>query len=127
MKVTILSGGKGTRLMPLTVNTPKPLVPVHGRSILEHIVQFFEKYGCTEIGLMTAADITHHFDEWRNKRSGPAKIEIFGEAVRSGTFGCMRSVKDWVGDEQFIVTNGDCLLDFDLNVLTKKALTANTV
>ena len=45
MKVLILAGGFGTRLAEYTDNIPKPMVPIGGRPIIEHIMETFSKYG----------------------------------------------------------------------------------
>jgi NDP-sugar pyrophosphorylase family protein len=49
MKAMILAAGKGTRMMPLTLNTPKPLIEIQGISLLEHTIRYLKYYGVTEI------------------------------------------------------------------------------
>ena len=49
MKAVIMAGGFGTRLRPLTANLPKPMVPLVGRPVMEHIVVLLKKHGITDI------------------------------------------------------------------------------
>ena len=51
MKAVILAGGKGTRLRPLTYETPKALLPVHGKTLTEHLFDLFKRHGITEVFL----------------------------------------------------------------------------
>ena len=48
-KGLILAGGKGTRLKPITDEIPKPLLPVHGKPILQYGIELFKKFGINEI------------------------------------------------------------------------------
>ena len=50
-RAVILAGGKGTRLRPLTYEIPKALIPVHGRTLTEHIFDLFKKYEIRDIVL----------------------------------------------------------------------------
>ena len=54
MQAVILAGGKGTRLRPLTVYTPKPIVPVVNRPFLLYQIDILKKAGITDIGKATA-------------------------------------------------------------------------
>lgn len=49
MKAVIMAGGEGTRLKAVTGDTPKPMVPLLGRPMLEHIVRLLKKHGFTDI------------------------------------------------------------------------------
>jgi mannose-1-phosphate guanylyltransferase/phosphomannomutase len=51
MKAVIMAGGKGTRLRPLTSNTPKPMVPLLDRPVMEYTIQLLKKYGITDIAV----------------------------------------------------------------------------
>src|SRR3989344_3880393 len=50
-KALILCGGKGTRLRPITYEIPKVLIPIQGKTIVEHLFELFKKYGVTDITL----------------------------------------------------------------------------
>ena len=49
MKAVVMAGGEGSRLRPLTSRRPKPLVPVAGRPIMEHILTLLREHGITEV------------------------------------------------------------------------------
>ena len=53
MKAVILAGGYGTRLRPLTLTRPKSMLPLAGKPILQHIIEFLVKYGFDEIFITT--------------------------------------------------------------------------
>ena len=57
MKGVIMAGGFGTRLKPLTINRPKPMVPVANRPIMEHIVTLLRKHGITDLRPSYESDI----------------------------------------------------------------------
>ena len=48
MKSVIMAGGEGTRLRPLTSNTPKPMVPIANRPMMEHIIRLLKRHGFTD-------------------------------------------------------------------------------
>ncbi|MEK7658096.1 MAG: nucleotidyltransferase family protein [Patescibacteria group bacterium] len=121
MKVVILAGGEGTRLRPITYEIPKPLFPVKRKAVISHIIDFFNKYGASEIGIIIERRQKKDFDNWKKflKNKQKSKIKFFIENKRGGTFGCLRIVKNWIKKDSFIVANGDCLVDFDLNKLMR--------
>lgn len=121
MKVVILAGGEGTRLRPITHEIPKSLFPVKKKPIISHIIDFFNKYNISEIGIIIERRQKRDFYNWKKffKNKQKPKIKFFIENKRGGTFGCLRIVKNWIKNDDFIVTNGDCLIDFDLNKLIK--------
>jgi len=58
LKAVIMAGGKGTRLLPLTSNLPKPLVPIANKPILHYAIETVVEAGISEIGIVTNADST---------------------------------------------------------------------
>src|ERR1700676_2389576 len=54
MKAVIMAGGEGTRLRPQTSNLPKPMLPLVGRPMMEHIVSLLQRHGITEIVITVA-------------------------------------------------------------------------
>ncbi|MEP6945633.1 MAG: NDP-sugar synthase [Acidobacteriota bacterium] len=114
MQAVILAGGKGTRLRPLTVYTPKPIVPVINRPFLLYQLDILKKAGIVDITLSLSYQ--------------PDKIELvlgdgseFGVNLRFitepnplGTGGAYRFAADELR-ETTVVLNGDVLTDFDLS------------
>ena len=65
MKAVIMAGGEGTRLRPLTCTRPKPMVPVAGRPVMEHIVNLLRNHGIDNIAvtLQSADHISEYFGD----------------------------------------------------------------
>ncbi len=112
----ILSGGEGTRLRPLTYEIPKPLVPVQGKAVLEHLVDELFYYGVEEVVLSIgykADKIIEHFDKTDKKH----RIDYAIEDRPLGTGGAIRfayqKLKGKEADD-FLCVNGDTLIEFDL-------------
>lgn len=113
----VLAAGQGTRLRPLTYEMPKPMVPVANRPIMEHILELLRRHRLTEIvaNLSYLPDqITEHFGD--GSGHGVA-IEWSFEERLLGTAGGVRNVRDFFGDEPFLVMAADALSDIDLTAL----------
>ncbi len=120
MKALILAGGLGTRLRPITYEIPKPLLPVKKRPILNHLIQLFDRYGASEIGVLVSRSHENDFALWRKNWEHDLpneKISIFFEEKPSGTFGWLKNLRPWLADEKFILSNGDELKDLNLQKL----------
>ncbi|MDO8499172.1 MAG: nucleotidyltransferase family protein [bacterium] len=118
MKAIILAGGLGTRLRPLTDNTPKPLLPIHGRPILEHAILNFKKHGIKDIILSVghlADKIEAHFG---NGEKLGVNISYSIEAAPLGTGGALKQAARGI-TETFVAINGDNLADFDWTALAE--------
>lgn len=113
-KAIILAGGEGTRLRPVTYEIPKPLIPVKKKPVIDHVIEFLARYGFSEIAVVISAKHKDDFETWKKHRMGLTPVSLFMEKRPAGTFGCLRFMKDWIGNESFVVANGDCLVDCDL-------------
>lgn len=112
-KAVILAGGLGTRLRPLTLEIPKPLVPVHGRALIEHLLDLFRRYKIDDVTLAIgymADKIKDHFQD--GKKFG-VKMHYVIEKEPLGTAGCLKLLKDEL-TETFVMTNGDELKELDI-------------
>jgi dTDP-glucose pyrophosphorylase len=49
MKAVVMAGGEGSRLRPLTIRRPKPMVPIAGKPVMEHILNLLKRHGITEV------------------------------------------------------------------------------
>ena len=120
MKAVILVGGAGTRLRPVTYEIPKPLITVKKKPIVNHLIEFFERYGVDEVGLLASREHESDFARWKKAWDGElpiTKITTFFEEKPRGTFGGVMELRDWIGEEDFVLSNGDELKDFNLGEL----------
>lgn len=117
MKAVIMAGGEGTRLRAVTGPLPKPLVPLLGRPIMEHILLLLRRYGFTQVCAALryrSSDIRNAFG---NGRRLGLQIEYRIEDRPLGTAGCVKNCADFTDGEDFLVISGDAACDFDLGRL----------
>jgi mannose-1-phosphate guanylyltransferase len=115
MKAIILSGGKGTRLLPLTLNTPKPMLPIGGKPHLEYIIELLKTHGITDIVFSTGYLHEHILEYFGDGRKFGVKIQYKEDGDKPlGTAGAIKNCLDEVGSENFLVFNGDILTNIDL-------------
>ncbi|MEK6934694.1 MAG: nucleotidyltransferase family protein [Nanoarchaeota archaeon] len=114
MKAVILAGGKGTRLRPLTLHTPKALVDIQGKTMTEHLFDLFKRHGIIEV-IMTVGYLKDKIKSYYGDGSKfGMKISYIDEDEPLGTAGALKQVKN-ILNESFIVTNGDELKDIDID------------
>ena len=140
MKVVILAGGLGTRLGEETGVRPKPMVGIGGKPILWHIMKIYSHYGFNEFVIlcgyksevikdyfvnyyMNNSDITvdlstNNVDVHKNT-SESWKVTMFYTGRDTMTGGRIKKVKDFIGNEPFMLTYGDGVSDVDINKLIK--------
>ena len=122
MKAIILAGGFGTRLRPVTYEIPKPLVTVKKQPIINHLIESFHRHGFSEVGILASRMHEEDFYRWQKAWGDDlptSEVSIFYEEVPRGTFGGLEPLQAWIGDQPFIVANGDELKDFNLTNLHK--------
>lgn len=110
MKAVILAAGKGTRMRELTNELPKPMLRVHGKPILEHILAGLQAAGIKEACIIVGwkADvIKSHFGD--GSRFG-MRVEYAEQVVQDGTGKAPELAKAFVGDSSFLLTYGDILV-----------------
>ncbi len=113
MKAVIMAGGFGTRLRPLTCNTPKPMVPLLNKPMMHHIVTLLRKHGITDLisSLFYSPDvITKYFGD--GSQFGVTMNYARAEADY-GTAGSVRNATKGMGG-RILIISGDVLTDFDL-------------
>lgn len=120
MKAVIMAGGEGTRLRAVTGNLPKPMVPLLGKPLLEHIVALLRKNGFDDICMALkyrAGDIIAHFGD-----GGKFGVRICYriEDEPLGTAGAVKNCGDFYRDEDFLVISGDCACDMELSTLAEE-------
>lgn len=118
MKAVVMAGGEGTRLRPLTVNRPKPMVPVVNRPVMAHIVGLVRQHGINEI-IATLHYLPDVIQEYFGDGSEfGVKLTYRVEATPLGTAGSVRQAADEL-TESFLVISGDALTDMDLTDLIR--------
>ena len=111
--VLILAGGRGTRLQPLTHELPKPLIPLHDRPLIEHIIDLFKKYDIRNIIISLGYKKEKIKDALGNGKNLGVNITYVEEKEPLGTAGPIRLAKPYL-NETFIVCNVDELKEIDL-------------
>jgi dTDP-glucose pyrophosphorylase/CBS domain-containing protein len=111
----IMAGGFGARLMPLTENCPKPMLPVCGKPILEHLVDKLRSAGIQQVSIAThyqAERIASHF---RDGTDFGVHIQYVDEDQPLGTAGALARAAN--GDMPLLVINGDILTSIDFRAM----------
>lgn len=114
MKALIFAAGKGERMRPLTLHTPKALLPVKGRPLIVHHLKALAHAGVREVVVNLSwlgeqiqgalGDGSHHGLRIRYSVEGPEPLE---------TGGGMRQALPWLGEAPFIAVNADIYTDYD--------------
>ena len=103
-KAVVLAAGKGTRMGSLTEDLPKPMLPVNGKPLLEHILDHLAQAGVRECGLITGYRhevIEQHFAGY------PMRIEFIHQQIINGTGGAAKLARGFAGSDPFLLTYGD--------------------
>ena len=154
MKVLILAGGLGSRLSEETTLKPKPMVEIGGKPILWHIMKIYSHYGfndfiilCGYKGYMIKEFFAHYFLHTsdltidmqtntithHNNHAEPWKVTLIDTGLDSMTGHRIKKVRDYVGNEPFMLTYGDGVGDVNIPELIKyhkahgKAITMTSV
>ena len=131
MKVVMLAGGYGTRISEESHLKPKPMIEIGGKPILWHIMKEYSYYGFNEFIICAGykqhvikhnSDVTFDFSN-ENKMTvhsnvaEPWKVTIVDTGLNTMTGGRIKRIKDYVGDETFMLTYGDGVCDINMNEL----------
>ena len=101
----LMAGGKGERLRPLTENTPKPLLPVGGKAIIDHNIDRLINYGVKHINV-TVNYLGEQLEAHFAKPKGDVRVHTVREPKYLGTIGSVRFVKQFYNDT-VLVMNSD--------------------
>jgi mannose-1-phosphate guanylyltransferase len=113
-RAMVLAAGRGRRLAPLTDTTPKPLVAVAGRPLLEHILEFLRAGGIEEV-VINLHHLGHLIEEhFADGRRFGLRIRYSWEDPILDTGGGIKRAEPLLAGEPFVVMNGDSLLDLRL-------------
>ncbi|GAX44558.1 nucleotidyl transferase [Tolypothrix sp. NIES-4075] len=131
MKAMILAAGKGTRVRPITYTTPKPMIPILQKPVMEFLLELLRQHGFDQIMVNVshlAEEIENYFRDGQRfgvqiAYSFEGRIDdegkLVGEAI--GSAGGMRRIQDFSPffDDTFVVLCGDALIDLDLSAAVK--------
>jgi len=115
MKVIILSSGKGTRMMPLTKDTPKPMLEINGENLLENKINLCRKSGLNEITINVAYKKNVIINYIKTLDIDIHLVDEGDEPL--GTAEGIRNIIKNFDDEEFIVINSDIWTDYNLKDL----------
>ncbi|MBO4331042.1 MAG: NDP-sugar synthase, partial [Oscillospiraceae bacterium] len=114
MKAVILAGGEGTRLRPVSLLRPKPMIRLFDKPLLEHTVELLRDNGFDEICMTLMylpGKIRDHFGDGSRWN---VSIEYRVEQTPLGTAGSVKRCEDFINGEEFIVVSGDAACRMDL-------------
>ena len=136
MKVVLLAGGMGTRISEESEYRPKPMVEIGGMPILWHIMKEYSHYGFNDF-IICAGYKQHMIKEWfadyflytsdvtfdftqgdkmilHDQRTEPWKVTVVDTGLRTMTGGRIQRVRQYIGDESFMLTYGDGVCDVNI-------------
>jgi mannose-1-phosphate guanylyltransferase/phosphomannomutase len=108
-----MAGGEGSRLRPLTSGLPKPLVPVVGKPVMEHILRLLLKHGISDVVVTLQYMGSAIRDYFGDGSDFGMDITYVVEDAPLGTAGSVKNAQAYL-DEPFVVISGDALTDIDL-------------
>lgn len=139
MKVVILAGGFGTRISEESQFKPKPMIEIGDMPILWHIMKLYSSYGFNEFIIcagykqdyikkwfrdysLITSNVTFDFSQKERmiiheKHTEPWKVTIVDTGLNTQTGGRVKRIKDYVGNETFMLTYGDAVGDININEL----------
>ncbi|MDI9504347.1 MAG: glucose-1-phosphate cytidylyltransferase [Bacillota bacterium] len=139
MKVVILAGGFGTRISEESQFKPKPMIEIGDMPILWHIMKTYSSYGFNEFIIcagykqdyikkwfrdysLITSDVTFDFSQRdrmviHDKRTEPWKVTVVDTGLNTQTGGRVKRIKDYIGNETFMLTYGDAVGDINIQEL----------
>lgn len=140
MKVVILAGGFGTRISEESHLKPKPMIEIGEKPILWHIMKYYSQFGYNEFIIClgykqyvvkeffadyflhtsdVTFDLANNSMKVHNNYSEPWKVTLIDTGLNTMTGGRIKRIREYVGDEPFMLTYGDGLADIDLKALER--------
>lgn len=135
-KAVILAGGRGTRLLPLTLATNKHLLPLYDKPVIWHVIDKLVVAGITRIMVVTSPEHVGDFarsvgsgEHWEPKNGGGEQIQItYGiQNAPSGIADGLYIAKDYVNGEPCLLYLGDNFIEDDLRPYLKSFVSGATV
>jgi mannose-1-phosphate guanylyltransferase len=118
VKAVVLVGGEGTRLRPLTLTTPKQMLPVAGRPMIERVVTHLARHGVDEVVLSLGYRPDAFLAAYPDGRCAGVRLVYAVEAEPLDTAGAVAFAARHAGiADRFVAVNGDVVTDMDLSAL----------
>jgi len=118
MKAVVMAGGQGTRLRPLTSNQPKPMLPIVGRPMMEHVLMLLREHGFTDV-VATVQFLASVVRNYFGDGSDLGLSMVYAtENEPLGTAGSVKNAEQFL-DDTFLVISGDAVTDIDLSAAVK--------
>lgn len=123
-KALILAGGKSKKMLPLTKTTPKPMLKIQGKPMLEHNIDLLKRYGITDIIISVGYLKEQIIDHFMDGATFGVNIRYIEEDSDKplGTAGPIKKAKKHLTDASFLVLNADELKDINLENLYREHL-----
>ncbi len=126
MKAIIMAGGAGSRLRPMTIERPKPMIPLVNKPVMSHIMDLLKRHNITEVivTVQYLADLIQ--DYYGSGSSVGMRIHYSVEETPLGTAGSVKNAQHLL-DDTFLVISGDALTNINLTALTNFHKNAQTL
>jgi mannose-1-phosphate guanylyltransferase/phosphomannomutase len=113
MKAVVMAGGEGSRLRPLTIGRPKPMIPMVSKPVIAHILDLLKRHGITEV-VLTLHFMPEVIQSYLGDGHGMGmKIHYAIEETPLGTAGSVKNAQEYL-DEPFLIISGDAVTDINL-------------
>ena len=138
MKVVIFAGGLGTRISEESYLKPKPMIEIGGKPILWHVMKIYSQYGFNDFIIClgykgyiikeyffnyflhnsdVTIDVKNNSFQVHNSDTENFKVTLVDTGLETKTAGRLKKVKQYIGNEEFMLTYGDGVADIDINKL----------
>ena len=123
MKAVVMAGGEGSRLRPLTIERPKPMVPVVNKSVMAHIIDLLKQHGIVDV-VVTVQYLANEIQEaFGDGEAYGVNIQYSLEDTPLGTGGSVKNAQEYL-DDTFLVISGlaiqGMLLEIDITAVVPK-------
>ena len=113
----VLGAGLGTRLRPLTLVRPKPLLPIFSKPLITFALDHLRAIGVASFVINTHHLASQMEELFRNDSYAGCRVKLVHEPELLETGGGIKNAEGWIGREPFIVYSGDILTDIELEEL----------
>mgnify|MGYP002623225477 CR=1 FL=1 len=120
MKALVLSGGKGTRLRPLTYTMAKQLVPVANRPVLHYVMDQVARTGITEVGVVVSPETGGEIERSLSQNPWGLRFTLIPQPAPKGLAHAVQTARDFLQDDPFLMYLGDNLIGQDVKAFVDR-------